>query len=164
VTSSSGSGTVPTPTPTPTPGATPAPGPTPTPTPGPGPGPTPTPSATPSPSPGTNPCVADTTGPTVAIDAPAQNAILNTAPVAVRASASDANGIVSIEIFARRPITGTVMSLGLGTSSPFQVNWNPECNSPLWTLFAQARDACNNVSTSANRTVIVAVPNLALCL
>jgi len=141
------------PTPTPSPSASPSPSPTPT--------PTPTPSATPSPP---NPCSGDTAGPTVTVDAPSEGMIVNTSPVTVRASASDPNGVVSITLFARRPITGATTSVGAGTASPLQVGWSPECNSAVWQLFAQARDSCNNTSTSANRTVTVAVLTLSLCL
>jgi YVTN family beta-propeller protein len=94
----------------------------------------------------------DTTGPSVSITSPAAGATV-TGTVAVAATASDAAGVASVTF----KVDGTV--IGTDTSAPFSVNWDTSAVAAgAHTLRAEAKDAANNVGTSAPVSVTTAPP------
>jgi len=96
--------------------------------------------------------VADTSGPTVSITAPANGATVS-GVIAVNATASDNVGVAGVQF--------QLDGLNLGsedTTSPFSVNWNTTTvSNGSHTLTAIARDAAGNTTTSP--AIIVTVQN-----
>ena len=106
------------------------------------------------------------TAPSVAFTSPGDGQVLVSTPVTVSASAQDnagGVGMASVEFSARRAISGATSSLGVVISSPYSVQWAPECNG-IFVLSAVAKDACNNTSPASERTVTVTVLLLLPCL
>lgn len=91
----------------------------------------------------------DTTGPTVAITAPANGATI-TGPAKITASASDASGVAGVQFLINGQPAGAE-----DTAAPFEYNWTPQNGS--YTLTARARDAKGNVTTSAPVSVAVQI-------
>jgi hypothetical protein len=95
---------------------------------------------------------ADTTGPTVAVTAPAAGTVSGT--VSVTATASDNVGVTGVQL----RVDGTALGAEL-TSSPYTRSWDtPTVPNGTHTLTAVARDAAGNSTTSAS--VAVTVDNL----
>lgn len=93
----------------------------------------------------------DTTPPTVAITAPANNATVAGSNVTVSANASDNVGVVGVQF----KLDGA--NLGAeDTAAPFAINWDTTSTSNgSHTLTAVARDAAGNQATSSPVTVTV---------
>lgn len=89
----------------------------------------------------------DNTAPAVAIDEPASGATVS-GPQLVSATASDANGVLQIEIWAGKTL------LGACGASPCQVSWNTSTGANGdYTLVAKAIDPAGNVGSSAPVTI-----------
>jgi chitodextrinase len=100
---------------------------------------------TPSPSPG------DTIAPSVAITAPAANALVSGTAVTIAASASDNVGVVGVQFRLDGGNLGAE-----DTTPPYAISWNTtQTASGSHTLSAVARDAAGNVGQSAAVSVIV---------
>jgi glucose/arabinose dehydrogenase len=100
----------------------------------------------------TSPC--DTTPPTVEITSPAGGTMLN-GTVVVSATAADDIGVAGVQF----KLDGAVLGIE-DTASPYSVSWDTTTAlSGSHTLTAVARDASNNLTTSA--PVAVTVSNLA---
>ncbi|HEY4507661.1 MAG TPA: Ig-like domain-containing protein [Candidatus Paceibacterota bacterium] len=97
--------------------------------------------------------VIDTTGPTVALTAPADGASVAGASVTVSADASDGGtGVAGVQ-FKRN--TNTAIGAE-DTTSTYGVTWNTTgLSDGSQTLIAVARDAAGNYATSTSRTVTV---------
>jgi Bacterial Ig domain/Putative Ig domain len=93
----------------------------------------------------------DTTPPTIALTAPANNATVSGSSVAVSGSASDSGGVAGVQF----KLDGA--NLGAeDTTSPYSINWDTmTATNGTHTLTAVARDAAGNSATSAARTVTV---------
>jgi hypothetical protein len=93
---------------------------------------------------------ADTTPPTVSITTPATNATLS-GTVTLTASASDNVGVANVQF----QLDGANLGSAL-TSAPYSMSWNTTTTTnAVYSLTAQARDAANNVGTSAAVPVTV---------
>ena len=99
----------------------------------------------------------DTTPPTVSITAPASGATVSGTAVTVSATASDNVGVAGVQF----KLDGA--NLGAeDTTAPYSVTWNSTtATNGAHTLTALARDAANNMTTSAG--VSVTVNNAASC-
>jgi hypothetical protein len=97
----------------------------------------------------------DISGPAVSISAPANNATVSGATVAVSATASDAVGVAGVQF----KLDGA--NLGAeDTSSPYSSNWNSTtATNGAHTLTAVARDWAGNLTTSSS--IAVTVSNVA---
>jgi hypothetical protein len=94
----------------------------------------------------------DTTPPTVSITAPAAGQTV-TGTMKIKATASDASGIAGVQF----KVDGANYSPE-DTTAPYEIDWNPGAlSNGNHTLFATARDAAGNVSTTMN-TVNVSLP------
>jgi len=92
----------------------------------------------------------NTTPPAVTLGAPAANATLS-GSVSVSASASDINGVASVQFL----LDGVTLGAEDATS-PYSISWNTTTASAgTHTLSARASDLAGNVSTSAPVTVFV---------
>lgn len=91
----------------------------------------------------------DTTAPTVALTAPANNATVS-ATQNLAATASDNVGVTSVEFY----LDGQL--LGSDTSAPYSYSWNTTtATNGSHVVTAKAYDVANNVTTSASVTVTV---------
>ena len=88
--------------------------------------------------------ITDTTSPTVAITAPADNASVS-GPVTISATAADNIGVVGVQFKLDNVNLGTEV-----TSSPYSTSWNSAtASNGAHLLTAVARDAAGNATTSA---------------
>src|SRR5262249_42607968 len=103
--------------------------------------------AAPPPPPPPPPPTADTTAPTVAITAPAQNANV-TDIISVTASASDNVGVVGVQFY----VDGVPVGVEDGTP-PYAYTWDTRSfANGGHSLAARARDAAGNATTSSSVT------------
>jgi PKD repeat protein len=94
---------------------------------------------------------ADTTPPTVAITAPANNATVSGATVSVTANAADAVGVAGVQFRLDNASLGNE-----DTSAPYAVTWNTtSVANGTHVLTAVARDAAGNSATSTSVTLTV---------
>ena len=113
-------------------------------------------------APGGGGTTGDTKAPTVSISSPTTGTTFsNTNAISVSVSASDNVGVTSVSLYIDNILVQTF------TGSPYNYNWSaPSANTH--TLYAIAKDAANNSSTSAsvqvtvNTTVIQPPPTLPL--
>ncbi len=103
----------------------------------------------------TNSLTVDTTGPTISISQPVQGATVSGTSVPVVATASDANGVSSVQFFADATSIGTDSDGSNGWSAPW--NTTTVSNGPR-TLTAVAFDGASNMATSAGVGVTVDNP------
>ncbi len=102
----------------------------------------------------------DTTAPTVAVSAPANNAHVRGSAVTVSANASDNVGVVGVQFKLDGANLGTE-----DTSSPYSISWNTTgASNGAHTLTAVARDAAGNMTTSTviNVTVDNSAPTVSI--
>lgn len=93
----------------------------------------------------------DTTRPTVAITAPANNAAVSGSNVVISATASDNIGVVGVQFRVDEANVGSEK-----TSTPYSLSWNSRSVSDgVHRLSAVARDAAGNRTTSAVVSVTV---------
>jgi hypothetical protein len=93
---------------------------------------------------------ADSTAPTVALSAPANNATVS-GTVTVSATASDNAGVTSVQFQLNGVNLGSA-----DTSAPYSLSWNTTgAGNGTHTLRAIARDAAGNTTTSGTRVVTV---------
>jgi hypothetical protein len=91
----------------------------------------------------------DTTAPTVSVTAPAAGATVS-GTTTISASASDNVGVTSVDFYV-----GTTL-LGSDTSSPYSYSWaTTSYSNGAYSISAKAKDAANNVGTSASVSVTV---------
>jgi glucose/arabinose dehydrogenase/chitodextrinase len=96
----------------------------------------------------------DTTAPTVSLTAPANGATVS-GTINVTASASDDVGVVGVQFLLDGNNLGAE-----DTTAPYSVSWNTStATNGAHVLTARARDAADNSTTSAARTVTVAAPD-----
>ena len=93
----------------------------------------------------------DTTPPTVSLTAPASGATVSGTAVTVSATAADSGGVAGVQF----KLDGA--NLGAeDTTAPYSVTWNSTtATNGAHTLTALARDAANNMTTSAGVSVTV---------
>jgi hypothetical protein len=93
----------------------------------------------------------DTTGPTVAISTPLNNANVS-GNVDITATASDTSGVASVEYHLGSTVGALIGSAV--TTSPYKVTWNtaPYAGTQQ-TIYAVAKDTLGNVGTSTGVTV-----------
>jgi subtilisin family serine protease len=97
----------------------------------------------------------DNTGPSAALSAPLNGAIVSGTAVAMAATASDNVAMSKVEFYRDSNVL-----LGSDTSSPYSLNWNSTTvTGGVHTLYAVAIDTAGNRTTSA--TVSVTVDNTA---
>lgn len=95
----------------------------------------------------TTKATADTEAPVVQIKFPLSGATI-VGSTAVRADASDNNGVVRVEFNTTNP-NGTTGSINVDTTSPYEVNWDVAgLPSGTYALTAKATDAANNFGVS----------------
>lgn len=92
--------------------------------------------------------VNDTTGPTVALTAPADGATVG-GTVAMAADAADPSGVTQVEFLVGTTVVGT------DATAPYTASWNSAGTGGSVTMTARATDGAGNVATSAARTVTV---------
>ncbi len=92
-------------------------------------------------------CTNDSTYPVVTLDSPAHGASLTEGVVTLEASASDANGIASVEF----KVGGTVV--GTDSVAPYEFDW--AATPGAFSVTARAVDGCNLAATSSAHTVTV---------
>lgn len=98
--------------------------------------------------------VADTQAPTASITAPANNATVSGATVAISASASDIKGVIGVQFLLDGANIGAEDS-----TAPYSIDWNSiPASDGSHTLSARARDAAGNTGNAA--PVSVTVSNL----
>jgi chitodextrinase len=92
----------------------------------------------------------DTTAPTVALTAPADNATVS-GSVSITANASDNIAVAGVSFFSNGDLIGAE-----DTTAPYSVSWITSTNSNgSYVLTAVARDSSGNQTTSSSRTVTV---------
>ncbi len=91
----------------------------------------------------------DTTAPTVALTAPANNSTVS-GSTTISASASDNVGVSKVEFLVDGAVVGT------DTSSPYSTSWNSSTAGASASITAKAYDAAGNTKLSTARTVSVA--------
>lgn len=93
---------------------------------------------------------ADRIPPSVALTAPAANAIVRGTAVTISANAADNVRVSRVEFLVNGRVVGT------DTTAPYSVRWNSRTISDGFvTVTARAFDAANNVRTSVGRRLIV---------
>lgn len=97
---------------------------------------------------------ADTQAPVVQITFPASGSTI-VSSTAVRADASDNNGVVRVEFNTTNPSSVTA-SINVDTISPYEVNWSVAgLPSGTYALTAKATDAAGNIGVSPQVNVVV---------
>lgn len=93
----------------------------------------------------------DTTGPTVALTAPASGATVSGTSVTVSATASDSSGVAGVQFQVDGNAIGSE-----DTTSPYSISWNTtQGANGSHSITAVARDTLGNFATSSARTVTV---------
>jgi hypothetical protein len=92
----------------------------------------------------------DTTAPTVALTAPADNSTLS-GSVNITADATDNIAVAGVSFYANGLLIGSE-----DTTAPYYISWNTSMNpNGSYILAAVARDSSGNQTTSSSRTVTV---------
>jgi hypothetical protein len=103
---------------------------------------------------------ADTTGPTVSLNAPAAgSALVDGAAIEIAADDGSGAGLTEIEVRycpGSECVFGEGISVGAGSAAPFTFPWNDQPPDGAYTLVARATDRVGNRTLSAPVTVEVA--------